>query len=135
MGEPSDVFRSGEQTSMASDAAEHAGVLVVHLALDDSSAEGARLRKREILLAAGVRLRFRLFAEGSVRATLVGSRWNVLTLLWRRVVSGTGHAERSEYFALAEAVEGFTGEAFEGDAEDDKSDVAVFGALARIGGE
>ena len=131
MGEPSDVFRSGEQTSMASDAAEHAGVFVVHLALDDSSAEGARLRK----LAAGGRLRFRPFVEGSVRATLVGSGWNVLTLLGRRVVSGAGHAQRSEYFALAEAVEGFIGEAFQGDAEDDKSDVAVFGALARIDGE
>src|SRR5258708_14950912 len=120
---------------MASDAAEPAGVLVVDLALYDSSAEGAGLRKREILLDAGGRLPFPLFADRSVRATLVGSGWNVLTLLWRRVVSGAGHAKRSEYFALAEAVERFIGEAFQGDAEDDKSDVAVFGTLARIGGE
>src|SRR4029077_15392002 len=132
--EPGDVFRRGEQTSMASDAAEHAGVLVLDLALDDSSAEGARWRKREIWLDAGGRLRFRPFAERSVRATLVGSGWNVLTLLWRRVVSGAGHAQRSEYLALAEAVEGFVGDAFQGDAQDDKSDVAVFGTLARIGG-
>src|SRR6266853_5890110 len=103
---------------MASDAAEHAGVLVLDLTLDDSSTEGARLRKRGILVDARRRLRFQLFAEGRVRPTLVGSGWNVLTLLWRRVVSGAGHAQRSEYLALAEAVKGFIGDAFQGDAQD-----------------
>src|SRR6266851_281524 len=120
---------------MASDAAEHAGVLVLDLTLDDSSTEGARLRKRGILLDARRRLRFQVFADGRVRPTLVGSGWNVFALLGRRVVSGVGHAQRSEYFALAEAVEGLIGEAFQGDAEDDESDVAVLRTPARIGGE
>ena len=45
------------------------------------------------------------------------------------------HSERGEDFALAETVEGFIGEAFERDAEDDEPDVAVRGAGAGIGGQ
>ena len=43
--------------------------------------------------------------------------------------------EKPEDFALAEHVEGFVGEAFEDDAENDEADVAVFGARTGGGGK
>ena len=52
----------------------------------------------------------------------------------RGVECRVGHAERAEDFALAKAVERFSGEAFKGGTKDDESDVTVvFGTLARIG--
>ena len=45
------------------------------------------------------------------------------------------HAERAEDFALAEDVEGFVGETFESNAENDEANVAVFGARAGSGRE
>ena len=45
------------------------------------------------------------------------------------------HPERAEDFALAEAVEGFAGQAFQSDAEDDESDVAIVDASAGTCGE
>ena len=46
-----------------------------------------------------------------------------------------GHSEGAEDFALAENVERLSGNAFEGGAQEDESDIAVFGAGAGIGGE
>lgn len=46
-----------------------------------------------------------------------------------------GHGEGAEDFALAEDVEGFSGDAFECCAENDESDIAVFGAGGGIGRE
>ncbi len=45
------------------------------------------------------------------------------------------HAQRTEDFALAKHVERFIGQPFKGDAENNKADVAVFGARAGSGGE
>lgn len=53
----------------------------------------------------------------------------------RGVEGGVGHGERAKDFALAEAVEGFVGEAFQGDAEKDESNVAIFGVGSGIVGE
>ena len=43
------------------------------------------------------------------------------------------HTERRKDFTLAESIKRFVGEAFEGYAKDDESDVAVFSAGARVG--
>ena len=51
------------------------------------------------------------------------------------IESGVSHAERAEDFSLAEDIEGFVGQALEGHAEDDESDVTVFGAHAGGGGQ
>ena len=92
---------------MSGNAAEDAGVLVLHLALNDAVAEGA--------IVGGWRDR-----------VLQGAR---------RIESRVSHAERTEDFALAERVEGFVREAFEDDAENNEADVAIFGARAGSGDE
>src|SRR5947199_1922628 len=45
----------------------------------------------------------------------------------RRVVGSVCHAERVEYFSLAEAIQCLFGDSFESQAEKDEADVAVFG--------
>jgi len=100
VGEDGYIFGGREQARVSGNAAEDARVFVLHLALDDSVAEGA--------IVGGWRdgvLHCKCGSEGRVR-----------------------HAERAEDFALAERVERFVGEAFEDDAENDEADVAVFGA-------
>ncbi len=107
VGEDCQIFGGGEQAGVSGNAAEDARVFVLHLALDDAVAESAIIGGwRDGVFQSGCRV------EGRVR-----------------------HAERAEDFALAEQVEGFVGEAFEHDAEDDEADVAVVGPRAGAGGK
>jgi hypothetical protein len=80
----------------------------------------------------------RFFAGGGAPATgvfsFVGGRRDSWAHFCGRLEGCVCHGERGEDFAQAEAVERFAGYAFEGDAEDDESDVAVFGADGGICG-
>lgn len=107
LGKSCDIFGGGEQAGVSSDTAEDESIFVLDFALDDAMAE---------------------------RAIVDGGR-NFRAHLGGRVERRAGHGERAENFALAEGVEGFLCDASEGFAEDDESDVAVFGLGSGIGGE
>ena len=92
---------------MRGNASEDAGVLVLDFTLDDAVAEG----------------------------TVVRCRRNFMFQRSPRIERRVHHAERPKNFALAEGIERFIGEAFESEAENDESDIAVFGARARGGSE
>src|SRR5271156_4436226 len=96
---------------MSGNAAQEARIFVLHLALDDAVPEAA----------------------------IVG-RWRDGVLQrWRGIECRMRHTERTEDFALAGCVEGFVGQAFEGDAKEDETNVAVLCVRARrgdqVGGE
>src|SRR5579872_2075702 len=116
---------------MSSNAPEDIRVFVLDFALNNAVAErGARGK-------AYARLRFRFWqcVGRSVRATLaafVRSRGYLRADLGRWVKSCVRHRQRCKDLASTEGVELFLGKAFESDAEDDESDVAVFGSRAGI---
>src|ERR1035438_9861011 len=87
---------------MSGNAAEDAGVLVLHLALDKAAAESA----------------------------IVGGWRDRLLQGNRGFESRASHAEWTEDFALAKRVERLIGKAFENNAQKDEADVAVFGAAS-----
>src|SRR5271157_67866 len=92
---------------MSGSAAENARIFVLHFALNDPVAEGAIIGGRQD----GI-----LQSSGGIE---------------RRV----RHSERTEDFALAEHVDGFVGEAFQGNAENNETDVTVFRARAGSRGQ
>ena len=55
MGEAGEIGRAGKKSGVAGDAAHHAGVFVMHFALDDAMAESAvivgRRNERALMLA------------------------------------------------------------------------------------
>src|SRR5438105_15122961 len=92
---------------MAGNHAKHAVFLILHLSLDHSPTEGA-------LVSVG--------DEGSPPICL-------------RVECGAAHAQRTENFPLAKAVEWLVRNALESGPENNETDVAVFRSCACIGCE
>src|SRR5205809_7165490 len=89
---------------MSGNTAKHAGVLILHLALDHSPTERAVVSGGD---------------EGSPP-------------IRRRVECGAAHAQRTENFPLAKAVEELGRNAPESGPENNEADVAVFRAGASI---
>src|ERR1700691_1104043 len=100
MTKSSEIQRSGKNSRLRGDAAEHAGVFILHLSLDDAMA----------------------------KAAIVGRGRNHGPDLFRWIKSAIDHAERSKDFAPAEAIERFIGYALQGCAKQHEPDVAVNGA-------
>ncbi len=92
---------------MSGNTAKHAGVLILHLALDHSPTERAVVSGGD---------------EGSPP-------------IRRRVECGAAHAQRTENFPLAKAVEWLVRNALESGPENNEADVAVFRSCARISSE
>lgn len=113
VGEAGNVFCGREEAGVSRHATEDEGVFVLNYALNDSLAEGA----------VGISL------------SLIGGRRNFCTHVRRGVERGVGHCQWPEDFALAETIERFSVDAFERRAQDDESDVAIFGSGAGIVGE
>ena len=107
VGEASEILGIGEETGVSGNAAEHEGVFVLDFALNDSVPESA----------------------------VIGGRRNFGAHVRRRLECGMRHSEWSENFAPTEKIEGFFGKAFQRRAQDNESDVAVFDARGRVGGE
>ena len=116
MGEASHVFSGGKKSGMWGNSAENEGILILHFALDDPTPKSA-------------------WTDKSVRPTgicFVGGGWNLWTEFPGGIECRARHRQRSKNFSLAEGVECFASQAFERNAEDNESDVAVFGASVRI---
>ena len=132
MGELGEIGGGREKPGVSGYAAEDAGIFVLHFALDDAIAESAA---GGVIASARRGLRFRRLParvsdpHGPSRSSAVGG----IERGFLRRIEGCIHAERGKDFAPAKTVERFVGEAFERNAEKNKSDVAVFGAGARIG--
>ena len=94
----------GEQTGVASDSTQYAGIFVLYFALNDSFA------KRAVI-------------HGWRNGSTPGVRW-----IERRM----HHTEWTKDFALAETVERFIGNFFQRRTQDNEADVAVRSACARI---
>ena len=107
VGESGEIRGGGKHSSVPGYATEDAGVFVLHFSLDEAMTEAA----------------------------IIGCRRDLGANLFRWIKSCVDHAERSKEFALAEAIQRFIGDAFEGDAKEDESDVAIVGAGAGIGSE
>lgn len=107
MSEAGDIFGGGEKARVSGDSAEGKGILILDFALNDAMTEGV--------------------------VVLCGR--DLDTALGGRIECRTSHGQGAEDFALTECVEGFAGEALEGGAKDDESDVTVFATRTGIGGE
>src|SRR6266567_5518878 len=88
---------------MSGDTAQHAGILVLHLALDDSLTE--RL--------------------------VIGRRRNPRFPCCWRIEPCLRHSERPEYFALAEEIDRLSRNSLQRQTEQDESNIAVFNAGSR----
>ena len=97
-----DIGSSRKQARMARDSPHHAGVLVLHFALENSFSEGL----------------------------IVSRRSNVGTPGPRRIESGVQHSKRSEDLVRAELVDCFLGQSFQNRTQDYEADIAVLGMTA-----
>src|SRR6202044_647157 len=107
MCESSEVGGGGKNSGMRRNPAQHAGIFVLHFALNNS------------------------FPKSSI----VLRRRNLYANLRRRIESRIRHRKRREDLALAEAVERFVSQPFESDAENDEANVAILGAASWIVGQ
>src|SRR5215831_3747210 len=92
---------------MSRNAAHHAGVLILYFSLNDAVAEGLVVR----------------------------GGWNRSSPRGWRVEGGVHHCQRPEDLVPAEMIERFFGDALQGNAENDESDVAICRFASGIGGE
>ncbi len=92
---------------MSRDSAQNAGVFILHFALDNPLPKCA----------------------------VIGRRRNRSLPRCRRIVRSVHHSQRTKYFALAEPVQAFIGDALQSDCQNDEADVTVFSPLAGISGE
>src|SRR6185369_3650241 len=99
MGEDGDVVAGGENSGVSGDTVQDGSVLIMDFTLHHVVPKSVTLGGRN---------------DASAKRG-----W------W--IEAGVGEAERVKDLALAESVERFTGEFFERVAEDDETDVAVFG--------
>src|SRR5437762_184923 len=104
IGKDGDVVCWGKYAGLSGHASQDAGILVINFSLNDAVAERA----------------------------VIDCGQNRRSPSRRRIESCVGHAQRSEYLALAESVKRFVRDAFEGDAENDKTNVTVGGLAVRI---
>ena len=104
VSESRQIFRGGEQAGVSGDSAQHAGVFILHFALDDSFAKGA----------------------------VIGGGRNRSAPRGRRIVGSVRHPQRAEYFPLAETVKAFVGDTLQRDRQNDEADVAVLSSCAGI---
>ena len=107
MSKSRQIFRGCEQAGVSRNAAQHAGVFILHFALDDP------LSKRAV----------------------IGGRRNRSSPRCRRIVRSVHHSQRAKYFALAETIKALVGNTLQRDRQNDKADIAVLGSRAGIGGE
>ena len=105
MGKPGEIRRSRKHSRMAGNSTQNAGILILYLTLDNSMAKSA----------------------------VVGSRRNQPTNFLWRIEGRIRHAERSQHFPLAKAIQRFIGKAFQRNPENDESNIAVFGVKPGIG--
>ena len=92
-----------KQAGMSRDSAHHAGVFILHLTLNDSLAE----------------------------APIVCGRRDLRFPCLRRIEHRSAHSHPRKDFPLTKLVERFSGDSFEGDPEQNETDVAVLGVRAR----
>src|SRR5579862_2667796 len=104
MSKECEIAGRGEQTCVSGDATHYTRVFILNLALDDS------------------------FPKRSV----IGGRGYRGVQIRRWIECRAIHSQRTEDFALAEAVELLIGEAFKRNAQEDEADVAVFRVFAGV---
>src|SRR5437016_5520787 len=104
MSEGGDVLCGGEEACVPGNSAQDARVLILYFALHDAMAES-------LVVDRG--------GDGGVQFAC-------------GIEGGMRHAKGAEHFALAEVVQRFVGEAFEGNSENDETDIAVLGMGAGL---
>src|SRR5580692_3419923 len=107
MREAGKVPDARKNSGVPGHSAKHAGVFVLHFTLDNALAKHAVVLRRRDFSAS----------------------------LKRWIVSGVPHAQRSEDFALAEAIERFRRHLLQRLAQNNKSNVTVFGTRPRLGNQ
>jgi len=104
VSEGGDILGGREKAGVPGDSAQHAGVLVLHLTLNNAMAKGL----------------------------VVGGGWNGGAQFKRWIERRMGHAEWPEDFSLAETIEALVGQAFQGNSQHNESDVAVLGVRTGV---